>query len=133
MKYDLLQSPRGRYWWHDAGPYWMNRETGERVEHSSQIVVIESVDIEDVNQLDHAKTDVLQPLSEMGWLSPGGLFYGCHSHNHDLVARLIIKMPVANLERLGWGRVQNKIIIHREPTMAQQNWAFDTQREFQQL
>lgn len=122
---------KGREWWQEAGNYWKNEE-GDFV-GKDKVKPISLVEAPDFSCLDYKLTDIYQPDLDTGWLSPTGNFTGCATHDHDAVARKIIRVSVTNLEKSGWGRVQNKIVMYREPTNAQITWAFDHQKEFHQL
>lgn len=87
--------------------------------------VIRSERAEDAEDLDWTGTHLDQPNSDSGWLSPGGVWYGCGSTNHDPVAYLVIKKEVHELEDAGWIRVYDSekwIRIRGFPTAEQRNW-----------
>lgn len=133
MKYALLIVPgMGCYWWRDTGTQWVHEDTLHRFPKTRNpaIQVVEEAEASSFAKLDHTKTDLYKPESECGWLSPNGKFFGCASQEHDRLARLVIGVPVPNLEKSGWARVQRTIMIDRDPTDKQRNWAYLNGRVF---
>lgn len=98
---------------------------GGKCPKSKSDIIVESVEANSFEDLDHTKTDLLKPKSSAGWLSPDGKFYGCSWAQHDLLAVLVLKTPVGDLEKRGWMRIHSHYEIDclRFPTDAQLSWA----------
>lgn len=113
------------YWWEDDGDRWVNFNGGWWPKSETDTILERAV-AENFEDLDHMKADWLRPDSESGWLSPEGRFYGCSYSYHDLVAWLILKKDVGELERSGWARVLGRttdgIYCLRFLTAEQRNW-----------
>lgn len=125
-----LESWSAPYWMIDRGRYWEN-VSGGRSPKSDTDKVFERSEIEDFDfpALDWTKTGYNKPKGECGWLSPAGVFYGCDYHEHDMLAYLVIKKPVSELEEEGWVRVDRldghypiTFRCRTDPTEAQAKW-----------
>ena len=98
-----------------VGYYWLEDRGNENWYHSNGISyfskipkrdkIKETVKAEYYDDLDHTKTDLLRPDSNMGWLDRYGKFYGCGYMEHDTVAYLILHKEIKELEKQGWVRV----------------------------
>jgi hypothetical protein len=120
------------YWVEDNGSYWMNH-AGGRIPKSSSDKILERVAIDgDFEALDWTKTDLINPNSEAGWLSPEGKFYGCEWMKHDLIARYILKKKVEYLMNTNWVRIQDKnnYVCYKELTQSQIDWMYQHGYDF---
>ena len=88
-------------WWELIDGYCVNRFGGRHKYIASaddKIVEADSYDDLDYSYL-------LDSNSPIGWIAPDGRFYGCHSTDHALVARHILKSSEEELESKGWIKV----------------------------
>lgn len=124
-KYDLTTSGgrRAPQWYEDRGEDYYDPVNGGLYPKTG-VAVQDSVIAEKYEDLDHSKW-LIDPDSPAGWLSPRGKFYGCACQNHVLVARLVIRMRVRDMEQRGWihvGGLRALLHCHRFPTAEQRNW-----------
>jgi len=103
--------------------FWVNYNGGHNPRSSSD-KILKTQEANDYTELDWSMCGLTSDLEEGGWLSPEGTFYGCHYSNHDLVASLILKCKVENLEKFGWIRIHSKkeLTTFRPITDAQKNF-----------
>lgn len=91
-------------WFEDGDNKWIGF-TGGWTPKSPKDKILETAEVEDIHELDWKKTSIYRPNSSCGWLSRDGTFYGCDYQAHDLIADLILKKPVGDLEKEGWVRI----------------------------
>lgn len=130
MKFHLLRMGTMLYWWEDAGHQYLNSAGGgfQKVGGRGFDEIVERVEAECYEDLDHKKTSLWKPESDTGWLSPTGEFYGCSYADHDRLAELVLKTAVCELEKTGWIRVpRQRAVLYCDlfPTDAQRDWARD--------
>lgn len=51
------------------------------------------------------KDVLINPDSELGWISPSGEFFGCDYRDHEKVAEYILNSSERELEKQGWVKI----------------------------
>lgn len=92
-------------WWEYENGYLYNRVGGHhRADPDDEMWKYSKVvEAEDWDDLDYSY--LLNPNSDLGWISPDGRFYGCSYSDHDAVAERVLKKTDALLESEGWIKV----------------------------
>ena len=92
-------------WWQYEDGYLYNRVGGhhradpdEKMWKYSKVV-----EVNDRDDLDYSY--ILNPDSDLGWISPDGRFYGCGYRDHAAVAERVLKKTDDQLEDEGWVKV----------------------------
>ena len=104
-RYCLLKQYEDVYWVEDAGARWENYSGGWQSKASIDVIKETTVAM-GFEDLDWAKTSLINNDYDSGWLSPGGRFYGCRTQNHLMIARLITGM--AHPDEVGWCKLNGK-------------------------
>jgi len=113
------------YWMMDEGENWINiLKSSVYVRKDDGDVILESVEAEDLFELDWKKTPLHNDELTSGWLSRNGRFYGCPSKYHDMLAGCVFGIKVAELERTGWVRVYSarRFTCETRISEEQRNW-----------
>jgi len=112
------------YWMQDGGERWIHFVKGIWKEKHEDDIVKEVVRAGDLSELDWSKTPLYDNDSVSGWLSRTGRFYGCPSHYHDKFAAFVLGIKVAELEKMGWVRVNDSryYTCRLRPNAEQRNW-----------
>jgi len=95
-----------KYWVTDLGSKWGHANGVSWMPKSKDDIVHESSFVEDDNDLDWTKVNLLHDNEkESGWLSRSGEFFGCGYMEHDNIAYRILKKTIVELENSGWIRL----------------------------
>lgn len=121
------------YWFKDIGDAnLLENEYGGRYFRKATDKVLAHVSATSFDTLDWKRTSYYIEDGESGWLDPDGNFWGCYYGGHASLAKHVLKMGYAEIERAGWVHVDEAGKIGRytwrkaskggEPTEAQAKW-----------
>lgn len=88
-------------WWKLENGVCYNRYGGQHQYYTAEGDII--MEAEDWSDLDWSY--LIEPESDLGWISPDGKFYGCDYRNHALMAEMYFKKSEKQLEHEGWIKV----------------------------
>ncbi|MBI5969681.1 MAG: hypothetical protein HY884_00795 [Deltaproteobacteria bacterium] len=121
------QNPSGRshhFWMLDEGQKWNGVARGIwRPKHSDDLVTGSALALH-LTELDWTRTPFHDNRLKTGWVSRDGRFYGCPEKYHDTLAFCVLGVKVADLETLGWVRVQdsNRFVCEQRLSAEQKNY-----------
>ena len=93
----------------DDEPYttWVNHAGGHWGHRRAEDKVLTIVEAESFDDLDWSASYPKLESDYAGWLAPDGTYHRCHSEDHKLYARFMLRMSEEDLDREGWVKVKN--------------------------